>query len=302
MAHRCECYNEQMSAALDGELSAGERRELDAHLAVCPDCAALFERLSRHSAALRALECQTPTGLKDSILSRLPPQPSPAEEPKPSPGAQPASKKAPVSLWRRWGGLAACAALVLAVGLPFARLMLTPMGSGGNGAAAPAQLQIRHTASDPAEGEPVSGRGDAQVEVFCPDYALTSDQTSPGASPDNGAALSDGAAGSSGAVPHKTDTDTDPAFPTADSKSLRQYGGTSVAAVLTLSAIPEDWERYWSAEDVQELDDGTLYCLVPGQVVDALIGWAAESAAVSASLTDGPYGPDALCAVCWENP
>lgn len=96
---------ERISAALDGELSPAERNELDAHLADCPACAALFEELAGHSRLLRELDCEVPAGLTDRILSQLPDQrPAPA-------------KRSRVLHWRRWGALAACLALVLWAGL-----------------------------------------------------------------------------------------------------------------------------------------------------------------------------------------
>lgn len=99
----CDKYIDWISAALDGELTAEERRELDSHLAVCPECAALFEALGDQSRALRELDADFPAGLHDRILSSLPAQQSPA-------------KKNNVIRWKRWGTLAACLVLVIAAG------------------------------------------------------------------------------------------------------------------------------------------------------------------------------------------
>jgi hypothetical protein len=142
---------EQISAALDGELSPPERRALDAHLAACPHCARLFESLARQSEVLRALDVPAPDGLADSILSRLPPQ-MPARSPR-----------------RRWAGLAVCAALLLVVGIPAALTRLPGLGSGGSAAPEamaaqslhdeaevpePDQLRILDQQSRPTEAEP----------------------------------------------------------------------------------------------------------------------------------------------------
>lgn len=116
----CTRYEELMSAALDGELSAGERRELDRHLAQCPACAELFDELREQSAALRGLDCRLPDSLHDRILKDLPPQ----EKPAPRPAA-----------WRQWAALCACLVLV-AAGI-FA-LTRTDMPGGGTAAPVPA--------------------------------------------------------------------------------------------------------------------------------------------------------------------
>lgn len=108
----CKRYEELMSAALDGELSAQERQELDRHLAECPACAALFDELREQCAALRELDCSFPDGLHDQIMNSLPEQ-----------------EKVPVRRavhWRRWGAMAACLVLVAAARL----LTLPPPVSG----------------------------------------------------------------------------------------------------------------------------------------------------------------------------
>lgn len=100
----CDKYLELMSAALDGELSAEERRELDSHLAVCPDCAQLYQNLSGQTAVMRELDCEVPADLKERIMSNLPKQEQPAKQGK-------------VSHWKRWAPVAAAACLALVVAL-----------------------------------------------------------------------------------------------------------------------------------------------------------------------------------------
>lgn len=104
---RCEEALELISAALDGELTAQERRELDDHLAGCPDCAALFDELAGQSRLLRDLDCEMPSDLTDRILSQLPDQQA---------GTVPAKPRRALH-WRRWGTLAACLALAVWAGL-----------------------------------------------------------------------------------------------------------------------------------------------------------------------------------------
>lgn len=94
----CNEALELLSAALDGELSPSERNTLDAHLADCDSCAALFDELAGQSRLLRELDCEVPAGLSASILASLPEQ-APAKGQK-------------ALHWRRWGTLAACLVLV----------------------------------------------------------------------------------------------------------------------------------------------------------------------------------------------
>lgn len=100
----CDKYLERMSAALDGELTAEERRDLDSHLAVCPECAELYHKLTDQTAALRELDCQVPADLKARIMNSLPEQETPA-------------RKGKLIHWKHWAPVAAAACLVLVVAL-----------------------------------------------------------------------------------------------------------------------------------------------------------------------------------------
>lgn len=99
----CEPYIELMSAAIDGECTAEERRALDSHLAVCPECAELYAQLCRNAQAARELDCEVPADLKARIMNNLP-----AQEP---------AKQGKVIRWKRWVPVAAAACLVLVVSL-----------------------------------------------------------------------------------------------------------------------------------------------------------------------------------------
>ena len=128
-----EQYIELMSAALDGEIAPAERQALEAHLAVCPECAALWEDLRAQSAALRSLDCEVPEGLKARILVDLPPQ----EKPRRSP-------------WRRWAAACACLVVVAAAALTAApRLM-----SAGSSAPPSATSTCTEDPVAPAESSP----------------------------------------------------------------------------------------------------------------------------------------------------
>ncbi len=61
-----------MSEYLDGELAAGERQELEAHLAECEECAATLEQLGRVVERAKALDDKPPaTDLWSGIAGRI---------------------------------------------------------------------------------------------------------------------------------------------------------------------------------------------------------------------------------------
>ena len=83
---RCEQYWDLISASLDGGLTAEEQARLDAHLAQCPDCRALWEQLSGLDAELMELDSPGPdftdrvmaavgTTQQDIPFTDLPPKP-----------------------------------------------------------------------------------------------------------------------------------------------------------------------------------------------------------------------------------
>lgn len=156
----CDKYLELMSAALDGELTAEDRRALDSHLAVCPECAALYQTLCGQSAALRELDCEVPTDLKQRIMENLPEQEKPAEHIKP---VRWTPKTGRVIHWKRWAPVAAAACLALVVALvPKSGMMANKAQAPGMAAPMPS--------SAPAGQEPrapgaAMDRDDSTMEV-----------------------------------------------------------------------------------------------------------------------------------------
>lgn len=137
----CEQYTEWISAALDGECTAEERRLLEEHLAVCPRCAQLFDTLSRQTDCLRSLDCRVPDDLKQNIMENLP--------------ARESAKRGKVLSWKRWVPAVAAACLVLvAVMVPGARSGSEP--AAVNSLIAPSSQPYAgprmETAADAAEG------------------------------------------------------------------------------------------------------------------------------------------------------
>ena len=70
-----EYYEELISARLDGLLTEEEERELDEHLASCPDCRRARREMDTVHRMLLAASPLPPEGLEDRILDDLPDQP-----------------------------------------------------------------------------------------------------------------------------------------------------------------------------------------------------------------------------------
>lgn len=103
----CAAAHIALSAHLDGELTPAEAQELQEHLALCPQCRALQEELSALQELLRQIDLPAPPPeLKERVMANLPPQGKP-------------KGKVMAIHWRRWGAMAAAAALVIASAIWF---------------------------------------------------------------------------------------------------------------------------------------------------------------------------------------
>lgn len=67
----CEYFENLCSANLDGELSRAQKRELDAHLAECPACAAYMEDLRLMRTAWSDLKEPLPEALHEQIMQKV---------------------------------------------------------------------------------------------------------------------------------------------------------------------------------------------------------------------------------------
>lgn len=68
----CDRYREWIDLELDGALAAAERRELEAHLAGCADCAAERRRLERLHRRLAESRIPVRAGFRERVLAALP--------------------------------------------------------------------------------------------------------------------------------------------------------------------------------------------------------------------------------------
>ncbi len=105
---RCKKVGEQLSAYLDGQLTAADREAVRSHLAGCARCRAELDALDRTAYAVADLQrVQAPADLRDSVLAKLD-------------GVAPAEAHPP--RWRVYWG--AAAAVVFAV---VVMLLATPL-------------------------------------------------------------------------------------------------------------------------------------------------------------------------------
>ncbi len=79
----CDEASELVHALIDGELDAGHAREVEAHVAACPHCAAQLRdyRMMREALAAPALRYEAPAALRARIDAALPAPRMPAPAP-----------------------------------------------------------------------------------------------------------------------------------------------------------------------------------------------------------------------------
>lgn len=99
----CQEYEALISALLDGALEEHERRELEEHLACCPDCQRYLTDLREMRSAWEGLDVPAPAGFAGRVMEQV------------RATAQDAPERKVIRLphWRRWAAMAACCALVL---------------------------------------------------------------------------------------------------------------------------------------------------------------------------------------------
>ena len=107
----CEYYEELIGAALDGEITAEEDKELRAHLESCEACRSFYEAMQAISGTDDALG-DVPENFTANVMTRVHEAAAPAEKP--------AKKKASIQrLVTRYGALAAAVAVAIWAGVTF---------------------------------------------------------------------------------------------------------------------------------------------------------------------------------------
>lgn len=171
----CEQYWDLISASLDGGLTAEEQARLDAHLAQCPDCRALWEQLSGLDAELMELDSPGPdftdrvmaavgTTQQDIPFTDLPQNRTPGRQ----------AQKQLAAWWKPVRNLvlaAACCLIVLGLG-QFASQFFRA------GSAAPATGNSMAAQDSAADGSLSTAEGVPALELSGGSYVLTG-ETSP---------------------------------------------------------------------------------------------------------------------------
>lgn len=105
----CEEYEALISAFIDGALEDGDRAELMAHMAQCPDCQAYFDDQIAIHDVMAAMEAQAPADFTARVMDQV------RREPRREAAPERQEKKVvPFPYWRRFAAMAACCAVVAA--------------------------------------------------------------------------------------------------------------------------------------------------------------------------------------------
>lgn len=100
--NNCERYRSMISLMLDGELPESQKTELEAHIAVCGECARIYDAFAFISSSIEDGLSDPPESLRDGVMKGVRAQR----------GHTPAEKKLS-RVWVRLAALAACLALVV---------------------------------------------------------------------------------------------------------------------------------------------------------------------------------------------
>ncbi len=150
----CEYYEELIGAAIDGEITAEEDKELRAHLESCEVCRKFYEAMQAISGTDDALG-DVPENFTANVMARVHEAAAPAEKP--------ANKKTNITrLVTRYGALAAAAAVAIWAGVTFGGTFAAK-GAGSTSSNAP-EIAMYSAAEDSAEtGKAARGAAPAEA-------------------------------------------------------------------------------------------------------------------------------------------
>ncbi len=185
----CEYYEELIGAAIDGEITAEEDKELRAHLESCEACRNFYEAMQAISGTDEALG-DVPENFTANVMARVHEAAAPAEKP--------VKRKAGIArLVTRYGALAAAAAVAIWAGVTFGGTFAAK-GADSTSSNAP-EIAMYSAAEDSAETEtpaeapvaPAGGRMMAAAPESAADGGVTVTVTAEKGAADDAVTLPD---------------------------------------------------------------------------------------------------------------
>lgn len=185
----CEYYEELIGAAIDGEITAEEDKELRAHLESCEACRNFYEAMQAISGTDDALG-DVPEDFTANVMARVHEAAAPAEKP--------VKRKAGIArLVTRYGALAAAAAVAIWAGVTFGGTFAAK-GADSTSSNAP-EIAMYSAAEDSAETEtpaeapaaPAGGRMMAAAPESAADGGVTVTVTAEKGAADDAVTLPD---------------------------------------------------------------------------------------------------------------
>ena len=217
----CERYQLLTSQLLDGELTEAEEAELRAHMATCPDCAAMYDAFAEVSEALKAEAAAEPlpAALHEGIMEKV----RVAEKAKKTHGA----------IVRLRPILAAAACLVVLAGTVLALRNSARFGKSESSGAAPALYAAGAAESIQESAVAESAVDDGGQQIM---FAMTEDGAAPEsaeAEADSYAAPEEPAVGATGGAVNGPSMKE---APKADTATQRETGTAIIVVRVTAQA------------------------------------------------------------------
>lgn len=167
----CEYYEELIGAALDGEITAEEEKELRAHLESCETCRKFYEAMQAISGADDALG-EPPENFTANVMAHVHEAAAPAKTPEEE---TPAKKKTNIMrLVTRYGALAAAAAVAIWAGVTFGGTFAAK-STGSDAAPEIAMYSAAEESAEVAPAEAAEAPAGGMMMAAAPESAAAND-------------------------------------------------------------------------------------------------------------------------------